>query len=82
MTPKGWMRALAIPLLLAAAWQWLSSDPARAYVFVPLTSVARSAVELVLDGELFSERGREPQEDVARAVPGRRRRAPGGLGAR
>jgi sulfonate transport system permease protein len=53
MNPRRWVRALAIPLLLAAAWQWLSSDPARAYVFVPLTSVARSAVELVLDGELF-----------------------------
>ncbi len=53
MTPKRWVRALAIPLLLASAWQWLSSDPARAYVFVPLTSVARSALELLLGGDLF-----------------------------
>lgn len=53
MNPKRCVRALSIPLLLAVAWQWLSSDPARSYVFVPLTSVARSAVELVLDGELF-----------------------------
>lgn len=53
MNPKRWLRALLVPVLLAAAWQWLSSDPARAYVFVPLTSVARSALELVLDGELF-----------------------------
>ena len=45
-------RALLVPLVLAALWQTLSSDPARAYVFVPLTKVAKSAVELVLDGEL------------------------------
>jgi sulfonate transport system permease protein len=53
MNPKRWLRALAIPVLLATGWQWLASDPARAYVFVPLSSVATSAVELLTGGDLF-----------------------------
>jgi sulfonate transport system permease protein len=46
-------KALLLPLLLATAWQALSTDPARAYVFVPLGEVAKSALELVQSGELL-----------------------------
>jgi sulfonate transport system permease protein len=46
-------KALLVPILLATAWQALSSDPARDYVFVPLGDVAKSALELLRNGELF-----------------------------
>jgi sulfonate transport system permease protein len=47
------VRALLVPLVLAGAWHLLSQNAARAYVFVPLEKVARSALELLLNGELF-----------------------------
>lgn len=53
MTTSRWVKPLAIPLVLALGWQWLSRDPARAYVFVPLSSIAESALELLTGGDLF-----------------------------
>ncbi len=46
-------RAAALPLALVAAWQLLSLDPDRNYIFVPLTSVAESFVRVVASGELL-----------------------------
>lgn len=46
-------RALSIPALLVGAWHWLSLDPERNYIFVPLGTVASSFVEAVGSGTLF-----------------------------
>lgn len=48
------VRGLALPLLLIALWQYLSTlGPGYAYAFVPLQNIGRSLMELLGSGELL-----------------------------
>ena len=46
-------KALLAPAVLGATWQALSSDPARAFIFVPLGELVKSALTLLQSGELL-----------------------------
>ena len=55
---KPLFRALAIPLLLVAAWHWASLQGASwAYAFVPLSDIWASFTTLIGDGELMIHLG-------------------------
>jgi sulfonate transport system permease protein len=50
---KNGLRALVLPLLLLALWQWLSTrGPGYAYAFIPLQDVALALRDLLVSGEL------------------------------
>ena len=55
ISPAGRLaRGLALPLLLIALWQYLSTlGPGYAYAFVPLQNIGRSLLELLGSGELL-----------------------------